>query len=268
MQGRIEVTTTLEQTASKLAERNLIELLNETFAVYWRHIREFVLLALFVQVPLAGIDWVVGEGVVGYVIIVVCAIIGGAVAYGAGIYAVGQQYVAGKITIRDCYRRVQWRLLSLLAITAAITVVAVLGVGLIWIVVPFLVAMVYLVYWSVAVQAIIIEGRKPLDAMKRSLELVRGQWWRVFGITLVFLLVAAGFGLMVNAPFAIASWVVGTEPSSTVDAALRFFGALVVGTAVAPILAIAWTLLYYDLRVRKEDYDVKILSQELGLVSS
>jgi hypothetical protein len=256
----------LVQPPSKLTERNLTELLNETFAVYWRHIREFLLLALFVQVPLAVINWVSGEGVVGYVIITVCAIIGGAVAYGAGIYAVGQQYVADKITIRNCYRRVQWRMLSLLAITMAIVAVALLGVGLILVVVPFLVAMVYLIYWSVAGQAIIIEGRKPLDAMKRSLELVRGDWWRVFGITLVFLLVAAGFGLLVNAPFAIASWVVGTEPSSTVDSALRFFGGLAVGTAVAPILAIAWTLLYYDLRVRKEDYEVNILSQELGLV--
>ncbi|MBM3947837.1 MAG: hypothetical protein FJ312_01080 [SAR202 cluster bacterium] len=258
----------MAQDTSKFIERNLTELLNETFAVYWRHLREFLLLALLVQLPLAAISWAAGEGVAGYIIVLVCAIIGGAVAYGAGIYAVGQQYVTDKITIRNCYRRAQWRLLSLLAITAAITVVAILGVGLILIVVPFLVAMVYLVYWSVAGQAIIIEGRKPLDALKRSLELVRGDWWRVFGIILIFLLVAAGFGLMVNAPFVIASWIVGTEPSSTVDAALRFFGGLAVGTAVAPILAIAWTLLYYDLRLRKEDYDLEILSQELGLVSS
>ena len=49
------------------------------------------------------------------------------------------------------------------------------------------------------------------------------------------------------------------------DGPLRFFGILAAGTVVSPILAIAWTLLYYDLRVRKEDYDLGIMSQELGL---
>ena len=120
---------------------------------------------------------------------------------------------------------------------------------------------VFAVYWSVAQQVSIIEGRKYLDALNRSLQLVRGEWWRVFGITMVFLVLGFGLTTLLNGLFGYASSVVG----SVGDSFLRFIGGLVAGTIVAPLLAIAWTLLYYDLRVRKEDYDFNVMSKELGL---
>src|SRR5204862_6902693 len=37
-----------------------------------------------------------------------------------------------------------------------------------------------------ASQAVVAEGHSPMDALRRSRELVRGQWWRVFGIGIFF----------------------------------------------------------------------------------
>jgi hypothetical protein len=44
-------------------------------------------------------------------------------------------------------------------------------------------------------------------------------------------------------------------------------GNTVVAVLVPPVPLIATTLLYYDLRVRKESYDIATLSQELGTIS-
>ncbi|MBM3945660.1 MAG: hypothetical protein FJ317_09295, partial [SAR202 cluster bacterium] len=96
----------------QLMERNLSGLLNETFLVYGNHLKEFLLLAFVVQLPLSIINWAAGDGVAGYVVSTILAIFIGALAYGAGIYAVGQQYVTNRVDIVRCYRRVQWRLVS------------------------------------------------------------------------------------------------------------------------------------------------------------
>jgi hypothetical protein len=43
---------------------------------------------------------------------------------------------------------------------------------------------------------------------------------------------------------------------------------LVVMVLVSPVIMIAWTLLYNDLRVRKEKYDVPAISRELGIAAN
>ena len=50
--------------------------------------------------------------------------------------------------------------------------------------------------------------------------------------------------------------------------ALVVLGQVIVGIVVPPVLFIAWTLLYYDMRVRKEEYDVAALSRELGIAAT
>ena len=234
--------------------------------VYGKHLKDFLLLAVVIQIPFSFILWwTIGTEWWNYLILSIAIILLGALVYGAGIYAVGQQYVTRKVDVVQCYQRVQWRLLSLLWITVAIAGMFIGGAALVPLIVPFIVGMVFTIYWSVAQQASIIEGHKYAAALNRSQELVRGQWWRVFGITITFLLVGIGLTLVIIAPFLIAMTVVGTGSDSMGDGLLRFFGILAAGTVVSPILAIAWTLLYYDLRVRKEDYDLGIMSQELGL---
>ena len=51
--------------------------------------------------------------------------------------------------------------------------------GLVAFVIPGIWLAVVLYFAS---QAVVAEGRPPIEALRRSRELVRGQWWRVFGI--------------------------------------------------------------------------------------
>jgi len=59
--------------------------------------------------------------------------------------------------------------------------------------------------------------------------------------------------------------VVDAEPASTMATALRFIGSRIVEVVVPPVWFIAGTLIYYDLRVRREEYSVDTLSRDMGI---
>ena len=124
------------------------------------------------------------------------------------------------------------------------------------------------VYLMVTPQAVIVEGLRPLDALKRSFLLVRDSWSRVFGIGLVLLLVLMGLALVLAIPFGMASALAAPEGASTVGDVFLFLAGVTVSIVVPPVASIATTLLYFDLRVRKEKYDTEALSRELGVVTA
>lgn len=114
------------------------------------------------------------------------------------------------------------------------------------------------VRWSLAIAALFAENINPARALGRSWALVHDQWWRTLGIILVVLLltsiVAGVLDLFVDAVALILPSVVRTFvvlASNTVVQAL-----------VSPITPITVTLLYFDLRVRKEGYDLEQLARQ------
>ena len=250
-----------------LPTRSLGELLNETFAIYGRHFWPFIGLVAVVQVPVRLLTYGMGSGPVGYGVAIVLGAFATLYVYAALVCAVGQHYVAAAVDINACYRRVWWRIASLTLLTLILGACIALGVILGFLVIPAIILAVYLVYWSVAVPAVIVEGHKPAAALRRSFRLVRENWWRVFGITLVILLVSLGLGLVIGAPFYLISWIVSPAEPTALSNAVELGGGMVVALAVPPVASIAGTLLYYDLRVRKEDYSFAILSREMGVAA-
>jgi fatty acid desaturase len=99
--------------------------------------------------------------------------------------------------------------------------------------------------------------------------LVRGSWWRVFGVSLVVVLVITGMGILLTIPFAWVSDLVGlVAPNTLAGLALTTLNSIVVGVAVLPVAFTAMTLLYYDLRVRREHFNLEVLSQEMRVAST
>ena len=269
----------LEHRASTLSPRSLKSLLDETFAVYGMHFWRFIGLVAVVQVPVALVSLIVlqvtGDGVAPFFATEVLRVFGTVVAYGAAVFAVGQHYVSGEADIRGCYDRTVGRARTLIILGG---VLAIATIGLLEVmlnadqpfvteigVALFMIAIGIGIYWSMAVQAVIVEGFKAAGALRRSFALVRGSWWRVFGISLVFGLVALGLGIVISLPFALLSLANGGGPTSGLSDLTLFLGRLVVGITVPPVLFISGTLLYYDLRVRKEEYDFAGLSREMGI---
>jgi len=111
-----------------------------------------------------------------------------------------------------------------------------------------------LVVWFFYTQAIIIEGQGPVAALLRSWALVRGTWWRVFGIGIVFVLVLGIAGVFAAIPGLILFMANETLGNLLVSAST---------VLVAPIAYVGATLVYFDLRVRKEGYNVEMLRREL-----
>jgi hypothetical protein len=90
-----------------------------------------------------------------------------------------------------------------------------------------------------AVQAAALDGDPPSAAMRRSADLVQGQWWRTFGYLLGTVLLLGVAGSFATTAFAASG-----------NGALFVAGTAVVESIVISLTAIFATLLYYDLRVR------------------
>ena len=98
------------------------------------------------------------------------------------------------------------------------------------------------------------------EAFGRSWELTRGARGKVFGtVAVTWLISQAVPGMVINGIGNIVG-IAGNESLQPVFIVL----ASLIGIVLAPILPCAITLLYYDLRVRREAFDLQVLSAQLG----
>lgn len=134
------------------------------------------------------------------------------------------------------------------------------GAGLILLIVPglFLLVSLYL-FWP----AIVLEGKGPIDALKRSYNLVRGNWWRTFTVVSipVFLLIAFYLGTMFVIGIVLGV-TTGGDPTTLTSTVERT--ALIVHLLEVPVNAVSLALLYavlvvlyHDLKLRKEGGDLE-----------
>jgi hypothetical protein len=196
---------------------------------------------------------------------------------------VGKSVVGQPATFGDVWAGVRPRLLPLLGLTliypAVIIAVAFLVV-LIAIAAPPLAILVIvalipigiwlLVLFSLATPALVLESATIRRAFGRSRLLVRGSWWRIFGITLLAGLIGGILALIITLPFeylgdGFAS-VTSTEPTPRTTKYLVFstIGAIIASTITEPFIAAVSVLLYTDQRMRREGMDIE-LTRAAGL---
>ncbi|WP_066372959.1 DUF7847 domain-containing protein [Herbidospora mongoliensis] len=119
---------------------------------------------------------------------------------------------------------------------------------------------------SMASSAIVLEGIGVGTAMSRSFRLVKGDFWRVFGILLLTAVVAGLVATAVSAPFTLFTSL--GDPNAPVDgtqfyiaAILGGVGAIIAGTITNPFTAAVTTLLYADRRMRAEAFDLVLQTE-------
>jgi hypothetical protein len=132
----------------------------------------------------------------------------------------------------------RWGAVLAVIILAALAVFA----GFIALIVPGIYLGVAL-YFSA--QAVVAEDRSPIDALRRSRELVSGQWWRVFGIGIVFSVMIGVVGGLIGLLFR----GLGEGADSQ---ALALLGGMVADVFTIAFTALAATLVFFDLRTRRE----------------
>jgi hypothetical protein len=110
-------------------------------------------------------------------------------------------------------------------------------------------------------QAVVLERSSILRAFRRSWTLVRGSWWRVLGIWLL-LSILVGVVNTVAVQVVLLAVVIGHQDSGSLSYQLVNRGLSgIVSTLVQPVQLGALTLLYYDLRIRKEGFDLDYMAQ-------
>ena len=269
--GNIDMESVLDDVEPLLLERSLGDILNETFVIYGRHFAKFLGLAGAVQIPATLILLAPIENAAIYIILNLTSLIALVSIFGATIYAVGQHYLTDSVTVVDCYRRLIWRLVSMAILAAIFAVITIMGLLLLsfvgvtlysFAVATMLILGAYIVPALVG-PVVIIEGVKTIAALQRAFELARQNVMRLSWDLLVFFLVAFGLGFVLFTPFILFF------PSETdaLSRTLVVVSLIAPAVVVPPVLSIAITLLYYDLRVRNEGFNIEKLSQEMGLAA-
>jgi hypothetical protein len=118
--------------------------------------------------------------------------------------------------------------------------------------------------FALAPCAVILEHAGIRTGLRRSGVLVRGAWWRVFGVLLLALVVASVVGNVIQAPFLLFGLVPGffggqgLEEGTTRLLILSYIGAGIAQTIITPFTAGVRALLYVDRRMRAEGLDVAL----------
>lgn len=114
--------------------------------------------------------------------------------------------------------------------------------------------------------AVIIEGRRAMSALGRSLSLCKGGWLRVTGIMVVAMIINVAPSVGVTALFGMGDLFTSPdalgEISSTQQWLLNTVD-LVVGPLTTPFMVGSIMVLFHDRRVRSEAFDLETLAGDM-----
>lgn len=206
----------------------------------------------------------VGAGVAFIIIgllLVVVMVIAYLLSQGATVIAVSEIYLGRRITITESFRRVSGELLNLFGVVILNGLAT--FAAFVCLIIPGIYMMCRLV---VCVPAALVENIGARDSLERSFALTKGNAGRAFVILLLYFAVAIAAAALFTWPFTIIMLLVARKDPSQM---IFWMQATQVGTFVAdvlvtPILTIASAILYYDLRVRKEAFDIQLMMNPTG----
>jgi hypothetical protein len=147
---------------------------------------------------------------------------------------------------------------------ATLWLTIVLVVGLVLAFVALLLPGIWLsVAWTVAYPVMLVEGTGGFAALKRSFKLVETRWWATAGrMAVAYILVGVVTTVATLLFLAPTAWLV--DDTSFGGLILEHLANLVVSLVTTPFVAAVTTLVYFDLRVRKEGFDLALLAERMG----
>jgi hypothetical protein len=220
-----------------------------------------------------------------------------AAAQGATVFAVSDLYLGRSSSVREAYARVRGKIgrifLLILLIGAAMAAVMLLGmmvvmlpvavalrglsttnpgalaVGVLALLAALIVGVIpAIVVWcrtALAIPVVVLENLRAGQAFGRSIRLSRGYAFRIFLVFVLVFILTLVAALILQSPFLLV------EGSPLKPHALPMgmvvvsqLGSLLAGVLVGPVGTIAFALIYYDLRIRKEAFDLELLMSTLA----
>jgi len=260
-------------TAFDLRPLNLGEILDRTFTLYRQHFLLFIGISAIPQTLVLAINVVslllgnkaamraftglgLGLGLVIGLVVVIVSVFAFFISQGATILAVKDLYLGRSTSILDSLRRTRGEIWPIIGVGLLTGLVVTFGLVLLVFPGIFIACRLF-----VSVPAMLTESRGVLDAMSRSWDLTQGAAGRSFVIFLLYLVIVFALAILLVSPFTALAVFSGVKSPEM----MRFWtfmadlGNRVSSTLVSPFLLIASAVFYFDLRVRKEAFDLQFM---------
>ncbi len=250
------------------------ELLDRTFSLYRSHfglfigifalpymvVMAFQLVGLVFQssVPrfpnlLLTFAWSVGAGILALAV--------SAVSQAATVVAVSNLLLDRPASVTESFLAVKNQILGVIGVSLVVSLGA--GFGLVALVVP---GVLLWIMWSLAVPVKVLENKSVFDSMSRSMELTKGDWGRIFVIGLLILVLKFGISSLLQWPVLLAAGFSlrgGIHQITPAWQVALLVSAFVATSLVGGLATIAFSVVYYDERVRKEAFDLQLMMTTL-----
>jgi hypothetical protein len=253
---------------------SLGEILDRTFTLYRKHFSLFFGIAAIPQILVLAVsliflyiepprvpsanpfEFLTSPLVaIGTVVTIIASLAAYILAQGGSILGVSEIYLGRQITIAEALGKVRGHIGFLFGVIV-LNSLAIMASALLLIIPGIYVACRLITCLPCAV----IEEKGPRESLSRSFSLTKGFAGRSFMIYVVYFVIAFVLGLLLDAPFSFLLlsstgnpamfriWSSMTQVTGAVSTAL-----------VMPIILIATSIFYYDLRVRKEAFDIQFM---------
>jgi hypothetical protein len=195
------------------------------------------------------------------VLVLILAPIGAA----ASLHVIGQEFIDERVGVGEALSFALRRFGSLLGVTLLVGLT--LTVGFCLLVVPFF---IFWTWYAFASQVVVMEGLSGMAALNRSQELGKDFFWRILGVLLLMVVIQLIASFVNNIltqvvqPFEIVPgpagprFVLHSVPLYLLVQTVNFL----LGVAVQSYSAVCITLLYFDLRIRKEGFDLDLAARQ------
>ena len=249
-----------------LPRAGLSDIVDFTFSIYSSHFLPFVLISLISQLPSMITLFVLPAPEpptpdnptldlnAAQVAALVVSLVFDVIAWAVFIHGVCRHFIGRPVLVSHSILYVLRRSPYLLATV---------GLVMLGLLIPFVLSLFIigiplfaflLVIWIFSVHTVVIERQGPVGALKRSWAIVQGSWWRMFGA-------AAGIALTIVGAV-VLNWLIfrlGAEIAQPIG----IFLSIAFSILFNPLPWIALTVLYLDMRVRKDEYTHDDLAREI-----
>lgn len=253
------------------------QILDRTFVLYKNNFARFIAIVAIVQVPASLLMILVRDvlpqlaisadadplslllpTMIGLMLLLLLTALAQQLSIGALAKCVSESYLGNEATVGQVYRFVWPKLWRLFGVSLLVGLIQFAGFMLL--IVP---GVIFSVWFILTSQTIVIEDRGAIEAMGRSKALVKANFWRILGLAVVIILITwIVSAIFTYAGILIAKFIKFENPLLSVLIAQPF--GLIGQVLAAPIGATAFVLLYYDLRIRKEGFDLEMLARSIG----
>lgn len=269
-------------SSSPLRPLSISDLLDATFRLYRAHFLLFCRITAILLVPLTIIGIFTKLLPVADSILGLCqSLVVNNLLTAALVYVAGQLYFQQMPSTKTAYQT-GWQkcvrvwgamflqglalIVPIIAVAAVIFLATVAGISAVLVgtvggVVMLCVILFFTMRWYVAVPIIVLEGLGAVDGLQRSWNLTKSRKWHVLATSLSLGTIAFIFTTMPTLFVNYGSSILGTfgvelSVSAQVAYVITQLGLIL----TLPLTAIGQTLVYYDLRVRAEAYDLEIVA--------